>query len=246
MLGELNCGNNGALWRATLDVLAGLELILAIGFTLGTASAFNACYVTPCYEGAGLQELWKVNKGIGFTGLAAGGLSIAHAVLAIWLAPKPAIAQEAPLVLGVFISVTLVVSHVIMDQACIWGAEWNLVSNLLDLEPSNAVLYESGRRMVVREDMLLLFVRLEFAAVGLLALQCSVVLGLLLGHRQVIKDLRLLSTNGGFSRIPGDEGRGRWGGGGGMAGGGSRDGDWGHDGGSPVASKGAFGTTEFF
>ena len=31
-------------------------------------------HVEPCYEGEGLQELWKVNKGVGFTGVAAGGL----------------------------------------------------------------------------------------------------------------------------------------------------------------------------
>lgn len=201
----IDCGERGALWRAGFLGLSGLELILAITFTLLAASAFDACYVTPCYQGSGLQELWKVNKGISCTGLAAGALSIIHALVAMWLAPKPHIAQEAPLVLGTFVGVTLVVSLVILDQAFIWGAEWNLVSNLMALSPSNDVLFESGRHMAVRTDVLLLFVRLEFSAVALLALQCCVVMGLLLGHRHVIRDLRLLQTNGGFSRIPGDE-----------------------------------------
>ena len=198
--------SQGTCWRIVFLGLAGLEMILAIIFFILTASAFNACYTSPCYEGPGLQELWKVNKGIGFTGLAAGGLAVAHSALAIWISPKPNIAQDAPLVLGAFVGVTCVVSLVAVDQAFIWGAEWNLVSNLLRLSPDNAVLYESGRHMTVRDEMLLLFVQLEFTAVGLLALQCSVVLGLLIGHRQVIRDLRLLQTNGGFARIPSHEG----------------------------------------
>ena len=148
-----------------------------------------------------------MNKGIGFTGLQQGAYP---SLTRCWHGsrrsrPSPRKRRS----LGVFIGVTLVVSLVIMDQACIWGAEWNLVSNLLDLEPSTAVLYESGRRMAVREDMLLLFVRLEFAAVGLLALQCSVVLGCFsaTGYQRpavTLHERRVESTRG--------RGRGRWGG----------------------------------
>ena len=44
-----------------------ITLILGIVFLCFAMTVSNACYVDPCYEGEGLQELWKVNKGVSFT-----------------------------------------------------------------------------------------------------------------------------------------------------------------------------------
>ena len=105
-------------WRRVLVGLAAFESLLAIWFVFCAFSADNSCYVKPCYEGAGLQELWKVrssivnmpvrgaksydlleqvNKGIGLSGILAGILFLAYGALALCLVPRSAL-KDAPLV----------------------------------------------------------------------------------------------------------------------------------------------------
>lgn len=182
-------------WRFSLVSLALGELVLAVVFTYCASQAYNHCYVKPCYEGAGLQELWKVNKGVGMSGLAAAALVLLHSLVSLWLVPKPALG-EAPLCLGVFLGITSIVALVTLEQAFIWGAEWNLIENLLKLSGENSVFYESGRHMHVREGLLDLFETTEYVSVGLLLAQCLMIAALLVWHREIITDLRLL---GGFS-----------------------------------------------
>ena len=52
--------SEGWKWRGTVVCLAAVEVVLSGYFTFCALQAYNACYVEPCYEGPGLQELWKV------------------------------------------------------------------------------------------------------------------------------------------------------------------------------------------
>ena len=106
--------SQGTCWRIVFLGLAGLEMILAIIFHSHRVG-FQCMLHIPMHEGPGLQELWKVNKGIGFTGLAAGGLAVAHSALAMDLT-QAEYCTRRPLVLGAFVGVTCVVSLVAVDR----------------------------------------------------------------------------------------------------------------------------------
>ena len=43
---------------------------------------------------------------------------------------------------------------VMLDMAFVWGAEWNLVSDLHKLKGDNAIFDESGRHMKVRTELI--------------------------------------------------------------------------------------------
>ena len=146
-----------ARWRLLLTASHGALVLLSLGFTSCALRADDACYVEPCYEGEGLQELWKVNKGVGFTGVAAGVFSTAIASVGLalfgWAALDPR--REA----GVLRR--RVRSDGVQACSCStslpWCAEWNLVGDLTDLSPDNGVFTESGRHMHVHGDLLAAF-----------------------------------------------------------------------------------------
>ena len=184
-----------ARWRLLLTASHGALVLLSLGFTSCALRADDACYVEPCYEGEGLQELWKVNKGVGFTGVAAGVFSTAIASVGLalfgWAALDPRREAGAGVLVGVFLGATACTALLMLDQFAVWCAEWNLVGDLTDLSPDNAVFHESGRTMHVHRDLLVTFKALVGLAAATGAVQVGVVAQLALAQHDVTAHLRL-------------------------------------------------------
>ena len=159
--------------------------------------AAEACYVSPCYEGPGLEELWKVNKGITFTGESSGLFALAHAALGSILFAKrsedSSLLQDAHFVVGVFGGMTLCASLLSLNMAYVWGAETNLLINLSKLKYSNKVFEESGRHMDVNRSLTDTFLELSILSSVLCFLQLVVLIELLVSRREFTKHFRLLA-----------------------------------------------------
>ncbi len=159
--------------------------------------AAEACYVTPCYEGPGLEELWKINKGVTFTGESSGLFALAHAVLGSGLfanrGEDSSLLQDAHFVVGVFGGLTLCASLLSLNMLYVWGAETNLLINLSKLNYSNKVFEESGRHMIVNHSLTKTFFELSTLSSVLCFLQLVVLVQLLGSRRDFTKHFRLLA-----------------------------------------------------
>ena len=105
------------------------------------------------HPGEGLQELWKVNKGVGFTTIASG---VFAGVVAVFLIAFLALglSASATFMIGYVLGACSVSGLVMLDMAFVWGAEWNLVYDLHKLKGDNAIFDESGRHMKVRTELI--------------------------------------------------------------------------------------------
>ena len=168
----------------------------------------EACYVTPCYEGPGLEELWKVNKGITFTGKSLGLFSLFHAALGYALfanrrgnnepeeeASPTSLFQHAHFVVGIFAGITLCVSLLSLNMVYVWGAETNLLLNLEKLKVTNGILYESGRHMMVNRALADQLLRLSSVCSFMCFVQLLIFVQLLLSKKEFIQYFRLLVIN---------------------------------------------------
>jgi hypothetical protein len=162
-------------------------------------NAAEACYVDPCYEGPGLEELWKVNKGVTFTGESSGLYALSHAALGCLLFARrssegSSFLEDAHFLVGIFGGLTLSASLLSLNMVYVWGAETNLQINLSKLRDSNKVFDESGRHMVVNHSLTKTFLELSTLSSGLCFLQLVVLVQLLLSRREFTKHFRLLAT----------------------------------------------------
>ena len=169
-------------------------LALAITFVALSADAYDACYVDPCYRGWGLQEMWKINKGVGSAAIAAGCFSAADALagLALFGALRHSAGSSAHLVVGLFAGVTLSAGLVMVNQSATWCAEWDLVGDLTKLHRDNEVFTESGRHMRVDTTLIAKCKALALVAAFGALLHFVVVAQLVAAQRAVIAKLRLL------------------------------------------------------
>jgi hypothetical protein len=163
--------------------------------------AAEACYITPCYEGPGLEELWKVNKGVTFTGESAGLFALAHAALGCLLFVKrssesSSLLEDAHFLVGVFGGATLCASLLSLNMVYVWGAETNLLINLSKLRDSNKVFDESGRHMVVNHSLTKTFLKLSSVSLCLCFFQLMVLFQLLVSRMEFTKHFRLLARRG--------------------------------------------------
>lgn len=179
------------MWRrcqvagyAVLAPLTASYLVLAC-MTVGR------CYVQPCYEGWGLDELWKVNKGVGVAGVCGGAVALGHALAgALCFGCRPP-DESARFVLGAFAGASLAVALSMLGQAAMWTAMWHLLYGLSHISQGEGILYESGRHMFVEA-----WLRTRCRSLALLAAHCCLVelllvVGLAAHHRRVVSHFKL-------------------------------------------------------
>jgi len=161
--------------------------------------AAEACYVSPCYEGPGLEELWKINKGVTFTGESSGIFALMHAALGYALFARDnrdssSLLEHAHFVVGVFAGTTFCASLLSLNMLYVWGAEMNLLINLSKLNESNKVFEESGRHMTVNHSLVGTFFRLSSLSSCMCFFQLFVLAQLLVARKEFTSYFRLLAS----------------------------------------------------
>lgn len=156
--------------------------------------AAEACYVLPCYQGPGLQALWKVNKGVTFTGESSGVFALVHATVGYWLVTRYPTAHA--FVVGILAGCTLCASLLSLNMIWVWGAEWNLLGDMTLLSPNNAVFDESGRHMTVNRPLIGVFQRLFYLSVVMCLMQSLILMQLLVNGSTWIRLFRLRHAEG--------------------------------------------------
>jgi hypothetical protein len=195
-------GGRSTTWRTRLVFccLALASLSLAYCFIVFTKAA-EACYVTPCYEGAGWQTLWMVNRGVTVAGTSSGIFFVIHAALGLALFRRRndqdeqsagEFLQEAHFVVGIFAGCTLCASLLSINMVWIWGAERNLIHNLEKINPTNEAFDESGRHMAINRSLIDTFDALTYISASVCLFQVMVGSFLLLARKPVTKYFRLL------------------------------------------------------
>lgn len=160
--------------------------------------AAEACYVLPCYEGAGWQALWKLNKGVTFTGESSGVFFVVHALVGFLLFRKRQhdsnneFLEQAHFVVGIFMGCTLCAGLLSVNMIWVWGAERNLIHNLTKINPNTPALTESGHHMTVNESLIGTFTLLSYFSAFICCLQIVMVLLLLLARGSITSYFRLL------------------------------------------------------
>mmetsp|Transcript_273 Transcript_273/g.658 ORF Transcript_273/g.658 Transcript_273/m.658 type:complete len:624 (-) Transcript_273:25-1896(-) len=194
----------GSIWRQRLVCCSLMlsTLSLAYCFVVFT-KASEACYVTPCYEGAGWQTLWMVNRGVTVAGTSSGIFFLIHAMLGYSLFRRrqdddqqstaaDEFLQEAHFVVGIFAGCTLCASLLSANMVWIWGAERNLIHNLEKINPNNEVFDESGRHMTINGSLVSTFDTLTYISASVCLLQVLLGTSLLLARNSFSKYFRLL------------------------------------------------------
>mmetsp|Transcript_16550 Transcript_16550/g.28871 ORF Transcript_16550/g.28871 Transcript_16550/m.28871 type:complete len:219 (-) Transcript_16550:697-1353(-) len=154
--------------------------------------AAEVCYVLPCYEGPGLQALWKVNKGVTFMGESAGVFCLCQALMGYGLFRTDSLGEQAHFVTGIFVGCTVCAALLSLSMIWVWGAEWNLLGDLTLLNPNNAIFEESGRHMIVNKPLINVFRKLFYLSGCMCLLQSFVVVYILMERRSLTQQFRLL------------------------------------------------------
>lgn len=175
--------------RRGLDAHSGARRSLA--YLVLACRASNACYVEPCMQGVGFEELWKIDKGLSAACVAGGLVGVGQSAAArervgcIVCAPRgfyfpndkkihpQALAlfsrsgTRAPFVAGVVVGASALVGALFLGQAGLWMAQWNLLYDLSEVSPISPIFDQSGRHMVVAGEL-----RRSFRSLALTASFC--------------------------------------------------------------------------
>lgn len=172
-------------WRDSLTISHLVLGVLTIFYCVNVFVAAEACYVLPCYEGPGLQALWKVNKGVTFTGKSSGWFALAHSALGFFLfCPRgKAVLEEAHFVAGVFSGGTFCAALLMLNMTWVWGAEWNLLGDMTRLREDNIIFEESGRHMSVNLPLVDTFRRLFYLSLAMCAVQTFILVQLVVARK---------------------------------------------------------------
>ena len=160
--------------------------------------AAEACYVHPCYEGAGWQALWKLNKGVTFTGESSGVFFVVHALVGFLLFRKRQhdddneFLEQAHFVVGIFMGCTVCAGLLSVNMIWVWGAERNLIHNLGKINPNTPALTESGHHMTVDESLIGTFTLLSYLSAFICCLQLFTLSLILLARGSITSYFRLL------------------------------------------------------
>ena len=142
-----------ARWRLGALAVHAVLLTVSLAYLWLTVSLAAApCYVSPCYRGLGLQELWKVDKGVSASCVLGGLVGSAQAAAGVYcfLRSRGGVSHFA---MGLFAGLTVFLACLMLGQAALWTAQWNLVYDLAQISPDSELFEESGRHMVVRDDL---------------------------------------------------------------------------------------------
>mmetsp|Transcript_25631 Transcript_25631/g.76958 ORF Transcript_25631/g.76958 Transcript_25631/m.76958 type:complete len:213 (+) Transcript_25631:348-986(+) len=139
-------------WRgATIFLLSGSS-VLTITYVWLAIAAANACYVTPCMEGVGTEELWKVDKGVAACCIVFGFVAVLQALLGLWMFTRHD-PRRSQFLIGLFVGMTLLVAFTMLGQSGLWMAQWNLVYDLSEISSSSPIFVQSGRQMAVDQSL---------------------------------------------------------------------------------------------
>jgi hypothetical protein len=189
-------------WRKALAISHAVLGLFSIWYCkLVYWNAAEACYVIPCYEGPGLEELWKVNKGITFTGESSGVFAIFHAALGYALFSGPenesSLLHQAHFIIGIFTGCTFCASLLSLNMVYVWSAETNLLLNLSKLNVNSNVFEESGRHMIVNHSLTGKLFTLSYISSFMCFFQLLVLIQLLMARKEFTRYYRLLVSGGG-------------------------------------------------
>ena len=117
-----------------------------------------------------------MNKGVATACVAGGAVGVAQALvgLVFFVRHDP---KRAHFLVGLFVGTTLLVAAVSLGQAGLWMAQWNLIFDLSEIDPASAIFDQSGRHMVVRDEL-----RGSFRSLALVAAFCCFFQACLAGH----------------------------------------------------------------
>jgi len=98
-------------------------------FGLFICSCFTArqCYVTPCYDGKGLQMLWSVDWGESIQVVLISLLCVSHVVLSYFGLFKM---ENNALLNGFLVSSAMIIAVVLLTQAVFWGQQSIILQDL--------------------------------------------------------------------------------------------------------------------
>jgi len=111
-----------------LNVLLGVTFLLGFGFLIAAIVACNKCYVAPCFEGRGLDVLYKVSNGLGFEVVISGFIFCLHTGHGIRVLNKAQTGQSVQM--GISIGLSIAATVLSLQNAVMWGSQALMVDDL--------------------------------------------------------------------------------------------------------------------
>ena len=148
---------NAEPWRKNLIVSHMALLAASVVYTLCAWTTEDTCYMVPCYEGTGLETVWKVSEWTVFTSLVAGAWCTTIAVAGLMLFYKyldDPRCEGAHMAVGLFLGVSFSSVLVMLDQFGVWSAEWDLMGALSTVSHRNEIFYNNGNHMHLSNGLL--------------------------------------------------------------------------------------------
>ena len=145
---------NAEPWRKNL-IVSHMALLAASGvYTLCAWTTEDTCYMVPCYEGVGLETVWKVSQWSTVTAVVAGLYCTIVAGTGFCLFSKYLSeytgSGDAHLVHGLFAGLTMSTIVVMLNQMGVWSAEWSFVSSLTDVSRKESIFCACSRARAYR------------------------------------------------------------------------------------------------
>lgn len=182
-------------WRTVAVGLLVCLVPLSVTYLTLACKAANECYVDPCMQGVGTEELWKVNKGVSTACVAGGLVGVVQSVTGLYFFVRHD-PKRAQFLVGGFCGMTSLVACLMLGQSGLWMAQWNLIFDLSEINPSSSIFVQSGRNMVVRQEL-----REKFRSLCLVAAFCCFFQTAVVAHlvRNVDDAIRYFALKGGSS-----------------------------------------------
>eukprot|EP00298_Acanthocystis_sp_HF-20_P001710 c12142_g1_i1.p1 GENE.c12142_g1_i1~~c12142_g1_i1.p1 ORF type:complete len:269 (+),score=121.00 c12142_g1_i1:38-808(+) len=108
-------------------IVYSLVAACSLGLFISSALTARQCYVTPCYEGKGLQMLWSVDWGESFQVVLVSLLALGHVVVSYF----SLFGNKGSAVFnGFLVSSAIVIGLVLLTQSVYWGQEAIMIDDL--------------------------------------------------------------------------------------------------------------------
>ena len=172
-------------------------------FTFNVWSADQACYMVPCEdEHVFEQKIWKVDDWTVFSSVISGLWCSAVAGFGAALFYKPTLGNS-PMLVGLYLGVTLVAAFAMLAQMGIWAAEWDTMGELSLVSHKDGIFHKSGTHLHLRTGLLAEFKWFTVLAAFCTCAQASIAALLVMGKTNVIDifDLKVSDPNlSGFNK----------------------------------------------
>lgn len=198
---------NAEPWRKNL-IVSHMALLAASGvYTLCAWTTEDTCYMVPCYEGVGLETVWKVSQWSTVTAVVAGLYCTIVAGTGFCLFSKYLSeytgSGDAHLVHGLFAGLTMSTIVVMLNQMGVWSAEWSFVGSLTEVSRKESIFYNNGNHLHLRNGLVAQFQALTVFAVICAALQTVCLYQLYANQHAVGAQVKAAGTaDGGLAMEP--------------------------------------------